>query len=205
MEAMKRTHQDQITNKDKSICNLEEKISSQEDYIAQIQRELQKDKQYVQEEKSKLRLSKEGTTARIHYLEAMLRTLQTEAKGRKTPSDRRNGSDDDEDERKVPSTPVFMLDLTSTLQGVDTIEGESSHDTRIPNNIGGAKSPSVDAETSKLIEQIAALGSSLEESETQRANLLDQFQRERKRYMSQYKQMSDLLKQIIEAERINQT
>ena len=44
----------------------------------------------------------------------------------------------------------------------------------------------------KLRDQIAELGNSLSDSETRRANLLEDFQRERQQYILQYKQMSDM-------------
>mmetsp|Transcript_8523 Transcript_8523/g.18425 ORF Transcript_8523/g.18425 Transcript_8523/m.18425 type:complete len:619 (+) Transcript_8523:142-1998(+) len=223
MEAMKRNYEEQITKKSQCIENLETKIKEQEELITQMQQETNKDKQWIEEEKEKLKLSKEGTSMRIRYLEGMLRSVQKELKDTKTPQSKNNNGTEHstpiptkiaaelKKEQALPSPPVFMRDLTSAMQAVEV----SNNETNATNDFAGNEAkderdtkrdaktpPPKDAEITKLLDQIASLGNSLADSETRRANLLDDFQTERKKYILQYKQMSDVLKQLIIEERI---
>lgn len=213
MEAMKRDYQEQIAKKSQCIQNLESKMSEQEEYIAQIQKEKQKDQRSIQEEKRKLSLSKEGTAVRIQYLEGMLRSLQIELKAAKTPQKTKssgvNGADVG-DEGGTMSPPVFMRDLTSALHDVNQMQQELATTNGVVDDESKYKAevathtPSLpgDREVRKLLDQIALLGNSLAVSETSRANLLDDFQQERKNYTLQYKQMSGILKLLIEEQNI---
>eukprot|EP00584_Thalassiosira_punctigera_P007289 CAMPEP_0172539346 /NCGR_PEP_ID=MMETSP1067-20121228/10552_1 /TAXON_ID=265564 ORGANISM="Thalassiosira punctigera, Strain Tpunct2005C2" /NCGR_SAMPLE_ID=MMETSP1067 /ASSEMBLY_ACC=CAM_ASM_000444 /LENGTH=611 /DNA_ID=CAMNT_0013325017 /DNA_START=111 /DNA_END=1946 /DNA_ORIENTATION=- len=219
MEAMKRDFLEKIAIKSHCIQNLETKISEQEEYIAQIQKEAQKDKQWIKEEKRKLKLSKEGTSARIRYLEGMLWSLQVELKEMRTPERGNNNSTPIrnygtgmEKEREILSPPVFMRDLTSAMQDVDRQQHEEdltanalSDQAKDGRDTQKGTPPLECAEMTKLLDQIASMGDSLAESETQRADLLDDFQAERKTYVLQYKQMSDILKYLIKEERMNHT
>ncbi|KAL7549329.1 hypothetical protein ACHAWF_012599 [Thalassiosira exigua] len=205
MEAMKRNYQEQIANKSQQIQNLESKIIEQEEYIAQIQKETQKDRQWIGEEKHKLALTKEGTMARIRYLEGMLRSLQIELKDARTPQKiAASGEDTDQVQRGI-SSPVFMRNLTAAMNGVGstTLEDFMANSATFSEKpIGETKEIFAHLEVKKLIDQIASLGSSLAESETSRATLLEDFQEERRKYIMQYKQMSDILKQLIADEKM---
>jgi len=218
MEATKRDHQERLANKSQCIQNLESKISEQEEYIAQIQKEAQKDEQWIKEEKEKLSLSKEGTTVRIRYLEGMLRSLQMELKDSRTPQGTKNGGvnsctlihNDGAVERECGrlSSPVFMRDLTAAMQDVELIQSETTSTCKAVTNEAKDKdgedlqsdtqSSCEGAENTKLRHQVASFGNSLAVSETQRANSLDNFQKEREKYVFQYKQLSDILKQLID-------
>ena len=230
MEAMKRHYQEQLSTKSQCIENLESKISEQEDYIAQTQNKNQKDQQWINEEKQKLILNKEGTANRIRYLEGMLRAVQMELKETKTPQGNNSGGSVNNSNRLMKnglamatsetgqgalSPPVFMRDLTVSMQAADFLrQGESAetekttvrarNEERKPSNMTPPPATSTD-QVAKLLEQIKTLSNSLADSETRRANLLEDFQQERKKYILQYKQMSELLKLLIEGEKINHT
>eukprot|EP00579_Thalassiosira_antarctica_P009846 CAMPEP_0201914770 /NCGR_PEP_ID=MMETSP0903-20130614/4865_1 /ASSEMBLY_ACC=CAM_ASM_000552 /TAXON_ID=420261 /ORGANISM="Thalassiosira antarctica, Strain CCMP982" /LENGTH=506 /DNA_ID=CAMNT_0048450225 /DNA_START=104 /DNA_END=1621 /DNA_ORIENTATION=- len=198
MEAMKRDYQEQIATKSQCIQNLETKISEQEEYTVQIQKEVQKDRQWIQEEKHKLKLSKEGTSVRIRYLEGMLRSSQMELKEPKIPQGKEDVTNsstpihtdgaESKKERGTLSPPIFMRDLTSAMQAVDLTQHENnSTDNSLGDKAkdGGdtqddAKPSSNGAGITKLLDQIASLGNSLADSEIRRADLLDDFQQERK-------------------------
>ena len=219
MEAMKRNYQEQLANKSQYIQDLESKISEQEEHVNRIQKNIQKDEQWIQHEKQKLELSKEGNVARIRYLEGMLTSLQTQLKESKeargyrssynsTPP-RSHGQDgmtkrEGNTERSAP--PVYMRNLQSAMQHVDL---EMQHETTALkprgslNDADTTKPDNSSSEITALREQVASLSSSLAESETKRAILIDDFQQERKQYMMQYKQMSDILKQLIEEGRLD--
>jgi hypothetical protein len=244
VEAMKRDFLEQLENKTQFARHLESKMSEQEEYIARIQIEAQQARQSMEEEKRKLALSKEGTSARIRYLEGMLRSLQVELRDKErvnrelhgaasTPppvflrdltSAMRGGTDpwDDEDRMQTGAakSPPLALprDLASPMRHADPRD-ESSRPPAFPCDPASAvrdadrrhESPMRDGAyatdelgCSTLREQIASLGSSLAESETRRADMLEDFQRERREYMSQYERLSDVLKKLIE-ERGNAT
>ena len=198
---------------------MESKIVEQEEHVDRIQKNIQKDEQWIQHEKQKLELSKEGNVARIRYLEGMLTSLQTQLKESKaargyrssynsTPP-RSHGQDgmtkrEGNTERSAP--PVYMRNLESAMQHVDL---EMQHETTALkprgslNDADTTKPDNSSSEITALREQVASLSSSLAESETKRAILIDDFQQERKQYMMQYKQMSDILKQLIEEGRLD--
>eukprot|EP00578_Thalassiosira_sp_NH16_P012476 CAMPEP_0181126524 /NCGR_PEP_ID=MMETSP1071-20121207/27683_1 /TAXON_ID=35127 /ORGANISM="Thalassiosira sp., Strain NH16" /LENGTH=527 /DNA_ID=CAMNT_0023212147 /DNA_START=292 /DNA_END=1875 /DNA_ORIENTATION=+ len=214
MDAIKRDCQEKLANKSQSMQNLESKILEQEEYIAQIQKEAQKDQIWIQKEKQKITMSKEGTVVRIRYLEGMLRSLQTELKESKTPQGKNPISNDKvevNEERAALSPPVFMRDLALAMQDNDLVQNTAIDDHALnkckykaDGDILNCTKPSSDGdEMTKLRDQAASLGNSLADSETRRANLLEDFQKERKKYILQYKQMSDVLKLLIEDEKCN--
>ncbi|KAL9184254.1 hypothetical protein ACHAXT_002340 [Thalassiosira profunda] len=202
MDAMKRDHSEQIAQKSQRIQNLEAKLSEQEEFISRRQSETQSDEQWIKEEKQRLELSKEGSTARIRYLEGMMRSLQVDLREAKSPKEKKVGCSNDvtptsSDEKGpvVASPPVFMRDLASAVNdegpiSTDTINGKAKAPGKTRQDLGSN-------ELAQLRDQIASLSNSLAESETSRADLLEEFQRERKKYMLQYKQLSDVLKQLI--------
>lgn len=252
VEAMKRDFLEQLENKSQFAHHLESKISEQEEYIVRIQNEAQKAWQSMQEEKRNLALSKEGTSARIRYLEGMLRSLQVELRNKErvnrelqgaaltpppvflrdlTSAMRETDLWDDEDRMQIGAAnsppPMFPRDLASPMRDADPRD-ESSQPPVFPCDptfairnadrrhespmLDGADAtdelecsrgearPSVDGadDIATLREQIASLGSSLAESEIRRANMLEDFQRERWEYMSQYERLSDVSKKLIE-------
>jgi len=182
---------------------LESKLKEQNKYISQMQR----DKQWIDEEKQRLTLSKDGTDARIRYLEGMLYSLQTQLNDSKQYQDSKigcNGSPTRNNKAHVKKRseksppPVYMRDLSHAVYDVDI---GIKHDT----TTSKTKTSTADITTTKdnsteltmLREQVASLSASLAESETKRADLIEDFQMERKQYMTQYKQMSELLKEIM--------
>jgi len=183
--------------------DLESKLKEQKEYISQMQ----KDKQWIDEEKQRLKLSKDGTDARIRYLEGMLYSLQTQLNDSKQYQDSKigcNGSPTRNNKAHVKKRseksppPVYMRDLSHAVYDVDI---GIKHDT----TTSKTKTSTADITTTKdnsteltmLREQVASLSASLAESETKRADLIEDFQMERKQYMTQYKQMSELLKEIM--------
>jgi hypothetical protein len=252
VEAMKRDFLEQLENKSQFAQHLESKISEQEEYIVRIQNEAQMARQSMEEEKRKLAMSKEGTSARIRYLEGMLRSLQVELRDKERVNRELQGA------ASTPP-PVFLRDLTSAMRETDPWDEEhrmqigaanspppvfprdlafpmrdanpryeSSPPPVIPSDptstirkadrrhespmrdgadatdelecSRGDARPSADGadDIAALREQIASLGSSLAESETRRADMLEDFQRERREYMSQYERLSDVSKKLIE-------
>ena len=191
---------------------LESKLKEQKDYISS---QMQKDKQWIDEEKQRLRLNKDGTDARIRYLEGMLYSLQTQLKDSKqsqgnscniSPTHNNKAHEKKISEKSPP--PVYMRDLSHAIydENVETHQEEtttaktktSTVDTSTV-DIATVDTATIDnsTEISMLREQVASLSASLSESETKRADLLEDFQQERKQYMTQYKQMSELLKEIM--------
>ena len=249
VEAMKRDFLEKLENKSQFAHHLESKISEQEEYIVRIQNEAQKAWQSMQEEKRNLALSKEGMSARIRYLEGMLRSLQVELKERVnrelqgaastpppvflrdlTSAMREMDPWDDEDRIQIGAAnsppPMFPRDLASPIRDADPRDESSQppvfpcdptsirnadrrHESPMRDGADatdelecsrGEARPSVDGadDIATLREQIASLGSSLAESETRRADMLEDFQRERREYMAQYERLSDVLKKLIE-------
>ena len=188
MEAMKRAYEDQITSKNASIQKLESRLTEQNEYLSQ-------EKHWIHEEKQKLSMNKEGTAVRIRYLEGMLRSLQEELKesglskknDKNSTPNRADGQGIDKGGQPL-SPPVFLRDLAYSDN--TTVDGR---------DWGGTPQD----EIIKLQDRISSLGNSLADSETKRANLLDLFQQERKKYILQYKQMSDVLKQLLLEEKRN--
>jgi hypothetical protein len=249
-EAMKRDFNEQLENKSQIVQHLESKISEQEEYIARIQNETRQAQQLMQEEKHKLALSREGTAARIRYLEGMLRSLQMELRGKgrvnrelqgvaSTPPPvflrdltSAMGDADPWDETETrkgvePSPPPIILrDLTSPMRDANPWDApppifacdpipaikqleprqedpmHDEHEADVTDDLdylrGDAQHSPNGTGIVALRKQIASLGNLLADSETRRADMLDDFQRERQEYITQYKRLSDVLKKIIE-------
>jgi len=182
--------------------NLESKLKEQNEYILKIQ----KDKQWIDEEKQRLMLSKDGTDARIRYLEGMLYSLQTQLKDSKQYPDSkigcngsptRNNKAHEKKRLEKSPPPVYMRDLSHAIHDVDI---EIHHDTttsKTKTSTADITTSNNNTELTMLREQVASLSASLAESETKRADLIEDFQQERKQYMTQYTQMSKLLKDIM--------
>ena len=175
---------------------LESKLKEQNKYISQMQ----KDKQWIDEEKQRLKLSKDGTDARIRYLEGMLYSLQTQLKDSKQSqgcsfngSPKRNHKAHEKKRLEKSPLPVYMRDLSHAVYDTDNPETTTTKTT----SAADSKPPDNSTELTMLREQVASLSASLAESETKRADSIEDFQQERKQYMAQYKQMSELLKEIM--------
>ncbi len=141
----------------------------------------------------------EGALARIRYLEGMLRSLEMELKrlrsGRVTTNVAASAT---AATPTSPPRPVFLRDLSS-----DLVQDGASVCNTLEAKVE-AELFSCDDDTDEIAalrNQIAWLGNSLAESETERANLLDEFQRERLQCMSQFERMSEMLKQLTEGTR----
>ena len=182
---------------------LESKLKEQKEYKSKMQ----KDKQLVDEEKKRLTLSKDGTDARIRYLEGMLYSLQTQLKDSKqyqvsegscNGSSRRNNKAHEKKRLEKSPPPVYMRDLSHAIHDVDIeIHPETTTTKTTASAEDATTSNNRDSELTMLREQVASLSASLAESETKRADIIEDFQQERKLYMTQYKQMSELLKEIM--------
>ena len=177
--------------------DLESKLNEQKEYISQIQ----KDKQWIDEEKQRLRLNKDGTDARIRYLEGMLYSLQTQLKDSKqyqaSGSPSRNNKAHEKKRLEKSPPPVYMRDLSHNIQDVDIGIHPETTPAKTKTSTVDATTKDNSIEITMLREQVVSLSASLAESETKRADLIEDFQIERKQYMTQYKQMSDLLKEIM--------
>ena len=148
-------------------------------------------------------MNKDGTDARIRYLEGMLYSLQTQLKDSKQYQASGSPSRDNKAhiEKKIlekSPPPVYMRDLSHADQGVDIeIHPETTTSKTKTSTADITTTKDNSTEITVLREQVASLSSSLAESETKRADLIEDFQQERKQYMTQYKQMSELLKEIM--------
>ncbi len=184
METMKRKYQEQIANMSQLVSDLKSKLIDQE----YGQRKLQ---EAIDEERHNFALSTEGSSARVRYLEGMVRSLETEMKNSRN---RKNNCIPTHEAMPMtpPFRPAFMRDLTS-----DVVEDAE-------NSIQDVSNVDSD-EITILRNQIISLGSSLAESESERATLLDEFQNERQNYILQFKQMSELLKRFTEGTECNYT
>ena len=201
------TCHEQTDLKSRKIHSLEAKIEEQKERIAKME-------QQAQQEREQAALAQEGTAARVQYLEGMLRASQAEAREARTP----RGEDDGANGARLtwgsPSTPIFLRDLTAAAKPLEAVraaapaplEGDAGGDTRHRLESMAAGTPRMaspsEAEVAQLHEEMAALGDALAESECGRAAVLEEFQRERKKYMVQYKRVSDILKHLLYDERI---
>lgn len=187
MEAMKRNYQEQLANKSACIKTLDSKIVDQQEYITQLQKERQ-DKQWIIEEKRRLQLKEEGMVQRIRYLEGMLHSSQSQLK------ESRYKSSDSSGGTQISPPPVFMRDLHATMQDVDLKENAETS----ANHIHYETTPNNNlTELDRLQKQVVTLSCALADSETQRATLIEEFQEERKQYMNQYKQISEVVKELV--------
>ncbi|KAL3816897.1 hypothetical protein ACHAXA_006973 [Cyclostephanos tholiformis] len=229
MEAMKRDYRDQLEGRTQSLEHLMSKISEQEECINRIRNEAQQAQQSLREERRMFALSKEGTSARIRYLEGMMRSLQAELRDRERIDHELRGT-------TLTPRPVFLRDLTVAMGETDTWDEEQVRlgatkspppafpcDSAFANKIVGHprhEDPMRDGDDEAddhdctegdgllpsdddtnvialLREEIASLGNSLAQSETRRADMLDDFQRERQEYIAQYKRLSEVVKKLV--------
>lgn len=142
-EAIKQRYEEQLASQRLRIQQLEKDVTNQEEHFSEIQKKMKNDYHLIEEEKRKLALSKDGTAARIRYLEDMLKKAQTTKSADKKKDDcGRNGN------------------------------GYAS--------------------------EIDTLAKALTDSELRRALLIEEFQAEREKYITQYKQMNDVLKSFMD-------
>eukprot|EP00985_Skeletonema_marinoi_P002028 scaffold821_cov105-Skeletonema_marinoi.AAC.9 len=151
--AMKRSYEEQLATQSQRIEQLEADAVEREVQFSEMQKKMKQDHHSMEEEKRKLSLSKDGTAARIRYLENMVQSLQVKLK-------------------KAQAQP-------------DT-EKVISKD---PNDVNNDYASEIDS-----------LAKALADSELKRAQLIDGFQAEREKFIIQYKQMNDVLKQFMYAE-----
>eukprot|EP00986_Skeletonema_menzelii_P013146 scaffold7490_cov142-Skeletonema_menzelii.AAC.7 len=151
--AMKISYEEQLSSQSQRIEQLEADAVERERNIEELQEKIKQDWLLIEEEKKKLSLSKDGTAARIRYLENMVQSLQVKLK--KTQAQ--------PDPAKVVSE-----------EAIDS--------------------------TSIYASEIDSLAKALADSELKRAQLIDEFQAEREKFITQYKQMNDILKQFMYAE-----
>ena len=141
--AIKQRYEEQLASQKLRIQQLEKDAIDQEEHFSEIQKKMKNDYHLIEEEKRKLALSKDGTAARIRYLEDMLKKAQTTKSAEKKKDDcGRNGN------------------------------GYAS--------------------------EIDTLAKALTDSELRRALLIEEFQAEREKYITQYKQMNDVLKSFMD-------
>jgi len=78
--AMKRSYEEQLAAQSKRIEQLETDAVERDVQFAETQKKMKQDHHSMEEEKKKLSLSKDGTAARIRYLENMVQSLQVKLK-----------------------------------------------------------------------------------------------------------------------------
>jgi hypothetical protein len=75
--AIKQRYEDKLASHKLRIHQLEKDAINQEEHFSEVQKKMKNDYHLIEEEKRKLALSKDGTAARIRYLEDMLKKAQT--------------------------------------------------------------------------------------------------------------------------------
>jgi hypothetical protein len=85
--AMKRSYDEQLADQSKRISQLEADAIEREEFLVEMQKKMKQDYQLIEEVKKKIELSKEGTAARIRYLESMVQSLQVKLKKTQTQPD----------------------------------------------------------------------------------------------------------------------
>lgn len=93
MESLKRSHKKQLDDKCEVIERLRSEIAGREESIAQMKHHLQQEQQWLETEKRNLQFTKEGSAARIRYLEDIIRSLQVELKQSKASKTVQSDSD----------------------------------------------------------------------------------------------------------------
>ena len=78
--AMKCNYEEQLASKSHRIKQLEADAKKQEGYCSEMQNKMKQEYHLIEEEKEKLALSKDGTAARIRYLEDVMQSLQGKLK-----------------------------------------------------------------------------------------------------------------------------
>ncbi len=152
--AMKLSYEEQLATQSQRIQQLEADALERAAHFEEMQKKMKQDCQLIEEEKEKLSLRKDGTAARIRYLESMVQSLQVK--------------------------------LKNTQANHHTGRGKSNE--------------KIDSKTNNYASEIDSLAKALEDSELKRAQLIDEFQAEREKFITQYKQMNDVLKQFIGVE-----
>ena len=148
--AMKSDYKERIAKYLQRIQQLEAETKDKDHAFTSKQEKIIQDRHFIEEEKKKLMLSKDGTAARIRYLETMVQSLQEKLK---------------------------------KMQAKLTLDKDTSN--------------GIDNATNKYKNEIDSLASALADSELKRAHLIEEFQRERQKYILQYKQMNEVLKQFV--------
>jgi len=144
---------EQLATQSQRIEQLEADAVERDVQFSEMQKKMKQDHHSMEEEKKKLSLSKDGTAARIRYLENMVQSLQVKLKKAQSQPD---------NEKVISKGPN------------DTNNDYAS--------------------------EIDSLAKALADSELNRAQLIDVFQAEREKFITQYKQMNDVLKQFMYAE-----
>jgi DNA repair exonuclease SbcCD ATPase subunit len=190
IETMKQNHKTMNDEQSKTIELLESKIAQQNETMDNLQQDGERVKSALDQERQMHNLSKERMTARLHYLEGIVRSLTAERKeenmARRAMLPCPRGNDD-------TSSPVHASLLspfsTTSLNGLES-------------NVSRK-----DEKDSSLIlcleQQIEELGTALQQSEEERANAIEEFQYEREQYIRQYREMSDLLKRFLDSDNAN--
>lgn len=75
--AIKQRYEEQLASQKLRIQQLEKDVIDQEEHFLAMKKKMKHDYHLIEEEKRKLALSKDGTAARIRYLEDMLKKAQT--------------------------------------------------------------------------------------------------------------------------------
>ncbi|KAL7455358.1 hypothetical protein ACHAWC_006902, partial [Mediolabrus comicus] len=81
--AIKQRYEDKLASHKLRIQQLEKDAINQEEHFSEVQKKMKNDYHLIEEEKRKLALSKDGTAARIRYLEDMLKKAQKSAEKKK--------------------------------------------------------------------------------------------------------------------------
>lgn len=144
--AMKHSYEEQLAAQSQRIVQLETDALEQQAHFEEMKKKLKQDTLLIEEEKEKLSLSRDGTAARIRYLESMVQSLQVKLKNAQ------------------------------------------------------AQPEVIDSKTNDYASEIDSLAKALEDSELKRAQLIEEFQTEREKFITQYKEMNDILKQFIGVE-----
>ncbi len=174
METMKLNYEERICDMSSTISRLESELSEKNTRIARLQKENEHDRLTMEDVKSSLELTKEGTKARIKYLEDTVVDLERELKKEKSINVAvMSASSKNDDSRSKKNANPFL-------------ESGGSNDVE-----------KAMMEMKILKKEIERLGNALAESESQRAQLLEEFQVEREQYIAQYRQISDTLKQFM--------
>jgi len=174
METMKLNNEERIYDMSRTISRLESELSEKNNCIAKLRKDNEHDRLMMEDVKSSLELTKEGTKARIKYLEDTVVDLERELK-------------------KERSINVAVMKASTKNDGTRS-NGSMSHslESEGSNNAGNTM-----LEIQILQKEIERLGNELAESESERAQLLEDFQVEREQYIAQYRQISDTLKQFM--------
>lgn len=180
IEAMKQNHQESSEQMSKIAENLSTKLSEQENTILQLQQDIEAKNNLLLHERQSNRINEESMTARIKYLEEIVRLSD------------------------VVKSPISRGICTQKLTTVQSNGYEETDQVTTDNlnvkDVASAPGPKIEANESLIVslrQQIEELGNLLEESEEQRANAIEEFQLEREEYIRQYGQLSNYVRQIL--------